>query len=418
MKTIGIIAEFNPFHKGHEYFIDEAKKLSGADSVVVVMSGDYVQRGECAIWDKFRRAEMAVICGADMVPELPVVFSTGSARDFAYGAVSLLDNLGVIDELWFGSESGDMRLFDVISGIFADEPVEYSDALRSNLKCGMSFPAARAAAFASVFGNDPGFIKKYDLDTDAVLNKKTINTFLSSPNNILGIEYCLALKKLKSNIVPKTLTRLGGGYNDKALNSKYSSASAIRLALADKRFGDAFSALPASITANFDIWDLFKKTLCIDDFSLILRYILMRESAESLSNFRDVGIDLARRIKQHENDFRTFSQFAMLLKNKSTTYSHICRALIHIILGLTDADFESAVNANHIRLLGINKSNSALLSAAKANSRASLCPKPSALKDGSYDKELFASNLYESVYAHKFNAPFTHEYRKQMIIKN
>ena len=399
MKTIGIIAEFNPFHKGHEYFINEVRRLSGADNVVVVMSGDYVQRGECALWDKYTRTKMAIMSGVDLVLELPCVFATGSARDFAYGAVSLLDKLGVIDELWFGSEAGDMRLFDMVSDIFVDEPEEYSAALRSNLKSGMSFPAARAAAVTDF------------------LNNNKISDFLNSPNNILGLEYCLALKKLKSGIVPRTLARLGGGYNDETIKAKYSSASAIRKALLDRRFGDAFSALPTSFAAHFDVWSLLKKTLNVDDFSLILRYKLLGSSAEALAQYRDVSVDLANRIKQLENEFKSFSQFAMLLKNKSTTYSHICRALIHIILEITDADFEAAANADFIRILGINKANSALLSAAKSNSKAILCPKPADLKNGSYAKELFASNLYESVYASKFKAPYIHEYKKQLITR-
>ena len=445
MKTIGIIAEFNPFHKGHEYLINEVRRLSGADSVVVVMSGDYVQRGECALWNKYTRTNMAVMSGVDLVLELPCVFATGSARDFAYGAVSLLDRLGVIDELWFGSEAGDMRLFDMVSDIFVDEPEEYSAILRSNLKSGMSFPAARAAAVVNFLHNNPLLTKKYndkyldlnrnDLNCDTfknnnanigksnydvlniskVLNK--ISDFLNSPNNILGLEYCLALKKLKSGIVPRTLVRLGGGYNDETIKSKYSSASAIRKALLDGRFGDAFSALPTSFAAHFDVWSLLKKTLNVDDFSLILRYKLLGSSAESLAQYRDVNADLANRIKQLENEFKSFSQFAMLLKNKSTTYSHICRALIHIILEITDEDFEAAANADFIRILGINKANTALLSATKSNSKAMLCPKPADLKTGSYDKELFASNLYESVYASKFNTPYVHEYKKQLITR-
>ena len=162
---------------------------------------------------------------------------------------------------------------------------------------------------------------------------------------------------------------------------------------------------------------MLKKTLNVDDFSLILRYKLLGSSAEALTQYRDVNADLANRIKQLENEFKSFSQFAMLLKNKSTTYSHICRVLIHIILEITDADFEAASNADFIRILGINKANTALLSAAKSNSKAILCPKPADLKDGSYAKELFASNLYESVYASKFNTSFAHEYQKQLITR-
>ena len=185
MKTIGIIAEFNPFHKGHEYFINEAKRLSGADSVVIVMSGDYVQRGEPAVWDKFTRAKHALLGGADLVLELPCVYATGSARDFAYGAVSILNKLNVIDELWFGSEAGDTAVFDMLSDVLSNEPEGYSEALKSKLRSGFSFPKARCEALISyVFST----VRQPSVTEDF------LRSFLNSPNNILGLEYCIALK--------------------------------------------------------------------------------------------------------------------------------------------------------------------------------------------------------------------------------
>ena len=407
MKTIGIIAEFNPFHKGHEYFINEAKRLSGAESAVVVMSGDYVQRGEPAVWDKFTRAKHALLGGADLVLELPCVYATGSARDFAYGAVSLLNKLNMIDELWFGSEAGSTEVFDMLSGVLSNEPEGYSAALKSGLRSGFSFPKARCEALVSyVFSN----ARQLSVTEDF------LRSFLNSPNNILGLEYCIALKKLNSRIVPKTLTRLGAGYNDNELDPLYSSASAIRKAFESSEHSAALKSLPDFISSAADIDELCRKTICADDLSMILRYKIMCETAASLASFYDVGDDLARRIKQCENDFKSFTQFAALLKTKNMTYSHICRSLLHIILDLTPDDILKANDADYVRVLGIDKSSALLTCLNKKRSALSLCAKPADLKDVSYEKELFVSNLYESIYADKFDQPFVHEYERQIAV--
>ena len=408
MKTIGIIAEFNPFHKGHEYFIDKAKQLSGAENVVVIMSGDYVQRGEPALWNKFTRAKHALFGGADLVLELPCIYATGSARDFAHGAVMLLDRLNIIDELWFGSEASDPLLFDIVSDIIANEPEEYSLLLKSHLKSGFSFAKARCEAVVGhVFsGSSP-----------ACVTKDYLRSFLNSPNNILGIEYCAALKKLNSRITPKTLKRLGGGYNDDRLDPLYSSASAIRKALEASDHSSAVNALPDFISSDGETGMLCRRTVCADDFSLILKYKLMRETAESLAAYHDVSADLARRIKQNENGFKSFTQFASLIKTKNQTYSHICRSLLHIVLDLTSDDISNADKADFIRVLGINKKNAALFGEIKKRSAALLCAKPADLKDSSYEKETFVSNLYESVYSDKFKTDFIHEYQRQIMIK-
>lgn len=408
MKTIGIIAEFNPFHKGHEYFINESKRLSGADGVIVIMSGDYVQRGEPAVWNKFTRAKHALLGGADLVLELPCVYAAGSARDFAHGAVLFLDRLNIIDELWFGSEASDPVLFDMISDILAGEPEGYSDFLKSGLKSGLSFAKARSEALIRYIfsGSCPSGI-----------TEDSLRSFLNSPNNILGIEYCIALKQLDSRIVPKTIIRLGGGYNDESLNPLYSSASAIRKALEKSEYANAVNALPTFISSDPEIDMLCRRTVCADDFSLLLKYRLMCETAETLTDYHDVSADLARRIKQNENSFKSFTQFASLIKTKNQTYSHICRSLLHILLELTSEDILNADNQDYIRILGINKKNAVISGEIKKRSAVSLCAKPADLKDSSYEKEAFVSNLYESVYSDKYKTDFIHEYQRQIMIK-
>ena len=219
MKTVGIIAEFNPFHKGHEYLIRTLKKETGSDYAVIVMSGDYTQRGAPAIFDKYTRTKMALLSGADLVLELPLYYSTSSAEFFAGGAISLLNGLSCIDYLGFGSESGDTSSMRQIASVLADEPSEFADAIKENLKSGMNYAAARSAALSSY------------LDTDASL--------IANPNDILGTEYIKALLIQNSPIAPVTIKRIGASYNDDTLSEDsniFSSARAIRLALEDNDF--------------------------------------------------------------------------------------------------------------------------------------------------------------------------------------
>ena len=187
MKVTGIIAEYNPFHRGHKYQIDYCKKELGADYVVIAMSGDYVQRGTPALLSKHMRAEMALRCGADLVLEMPVATSTASAEAFAMGGVSILDGLHVIDTLCFGSESGEVSALQELAEILVKEPEEYRRLLKESLSNGLSFPAARSQSLMEYFKDPHNFAGD---DFDGVLTPllNQIAQILSSPNNILGIE--------------------------------------------------------------------------------------------------------------------------------------------------------------------------------------------------------------------------------------
>ena len=229
MKTVGLITEYNPFHNGHLYHIEKAKELTGADRVIVIMSGDYVQRGTPAVLSKHSRAHMALLNGASVVLELPVCYSCASAEFFAKGAVSVLDGLGCIDALCFGSECGNLEHLTSIAHLLSAEPETYRHHLQSSLKNGMSFPAARCHALEKMTG-------------DAYASQ-----ILSDPNNILGIEYLKALKELNSPIVPFTLKREFSGYHDTELHDCSSSASAIRKVLMNI---PASPYLPKNISAQ------------------------------------------------------------------------------------------------------------------------------------------------------------------------
>ena len=217
MKTAGIIAEYNPFHTGHEYQINYIKEKLRTDYVVIAMSGDFVQRGTPALFSKYVRAEMALRSGADLVLELPVSISSASAELFARGGVQLLDGLGVTDILCFGSECGDTDALMELAKILAEEPEAFQDALRRNLKNGMTFPKARSMALSAVFPES----EKYQ-------------QLLSSPNNILGIEYCKAILRENSSISPVSIKREGNDYHENTLSENhFPSASAIRNAILD-----------------------------------------------------------------------------------------------------------------------------------------------------------------------------------------
>ncbi len=394
MKTVAVIAEFNPFHTGHEYMLSKIRETSRADNIIVLMSGNFVQRGAPAVTDKYTRTKAALLCGADLVLELPLVFSLGSAPVFAEGAVHILNRLNCIDELWFGSETGEISSFNLPVDVLKYETEEYSKLLRQNLKAGQPFPLARINALASLLSE-----KEYASSRE----------ILSRPNNILGFEYCLALKKSGSRIIPKTILRLGSDYDSTVLNGSFSSASAIREALKNSRFKELSDIFPQRVTDQFDPENGLVFT---DDFSAFFRYKIMSESANTLSEYHDTTPELAGRIKNHENRFTSIQQFATLIKSKNYTYTHICRSFFHILLNLTDKDIEDAYTRRYVRMLGLNK-NSSVMNLIKEKALISVCAKPASLDDGSYEKELFASNLYEAVQSQKANRPFIHEFSKK-----
>ena len=326
----GIIAEYNPFHKGHAYQIEQTRKLTGDRYVLVIMSGDFVQRGAPAVFDKYARTQMALLGGSDAVLELPSYFACGSAEYFAKGAVGILDALSCVDHLCFGSESGDALSCQKLGEILSREPEEFQNFLRQSLKEGLPFPAARKSA-----------LKKYlearhdqSFSGDALFSG--IENLLDSPNNLLGIEYCKALSRLNSRISPVTVKREGAGYHDESLSQPLSSATAVRRLLTGPKYEDmplekllAYTQpnSVAAFTKDLLSWDL---PVTEDDFSLLLKYRLLLHTPEELAGFADVSLDLARRIIRERNHFASFSQFISLLKTREMTYTRISRALLHI----------------------------------------------------------------------------------------
>lgn len=435
MKTAGIIAEYNPFHKGHEYQIRYTKEKLKADYVIVAMSGDYVQRGTPALISKHVRAEMALRCGADLVLEIPVSISTASAEAFAMGGVSLLDSLGVVDMLCFGSESGEISALRELAEILVEEPEEYKKLLKSFLSEGLTFPAARSQALTEYFKNPRNFNGD---DFDGVLTPllNEVTQILNTPNNILGIEYCKALLRLNSQIRPVTIRREGMGYHETTVpdgNSTvaspdlqsptdfFASATAIRnLILRDSPDPDALaSQIPGQAFPVFQKAVNSGEFLTENSLDSILSYCLMKENVKSLSSYMDVSEDLARRIINQQNLLLSFSQSVSVLKTRELTQTRIQRALLHIILNIHTAPTQIPF----ARVLGFRRESSELLSQIKKHSRIPLITKladAQKLLDSEGNQILsetvFSSNLYEKLLCLKTGRKFCHQSQKQIII--
>ena len=256
--NVGIIAEYNPFHSGHKLHITNTRALTGADNIIAIMSGSFVQRGEPAILDKFSRTRMALTNGVDMVLELPVRYAAGSADVFAMGAVESLDKSGI----------GDIELFKEAAELLADESEEFSQAVKEEMGKGISYAAARQAALTRVLSRDM--------------------SFLSLPNNILALEYLKALKKLNSSIVPVTVRREVSDYNSTQLTGRISSAAAIRHSIFSGEWDTALAAVPSDCRSMLKEV-VFGKKPHIDSYSEVLKYILRTKSANELSQIDDIS---------------------------------------------------------------------------------------------------------------------------------
>lgn len=412
MKTVGIIAEYNPFHNGHLYQLKKAKKITGADFAVVVMSGDFTQRGIPAVFDKYTRCRLSLLAGADLCIELPVVYATASAELFAKGAVSLLSALGV-DALCFGSECGEIAPLREIASLLFAEPPAYKEALNKALKEGLSFPSARAAAVRKC--EHAGNLSGVDASASDVL---------SSPNNILGIEYLKALLALEKNgqhtPVPYTIKREGDGYLSSTLSDEsFCSAMALRKGITEEN-PDLLRYVPESIRQEFADACQTKSALCADDFSGMLFYKLLSEKDTGYDSYLDVSSDLSDKVRKNLTSFTTFSAFCEnSLKSKDITLTRVYRSLLHILLSIKKEDIPSY--APYARILGFRDASTEVFGCLSTEN----IPLLSRLKDASsllspealscLSKDIFAAHLYEHVRMQKDGRPFVSEYSRPVI---
>lgn len=440
MKTVAIIAEYNPFHSGHRYQLDQIRAMTGADYIIVAMSGDYVQRGEPALYDKYTRTAIALNNGADLVLEIPVGFASSSAEDFASCGVALLDRLGVVDMLCFGSEAGELSLLQQTAELLTREPEDYKRLLRSKLKDGASFPKARAEAlYACLSGQEPGGLLPTGSKAGASKAAEDAETFFALPNNILGIEYLKALLKRSSPIRPVTIKRAGAGYHDTALHdaTSFPSASAIRNAVKEGRL-DYFSCAEyhgmgpfasSDSSASF-AFPAPQVPVFADDLTVIFNWKLLQllQRGARLSDFADLSPEMEARLISRSLEFAAFSERIEQLKTKQYTYTRISRALLHLLLDITTEELLYAKAHDYVsyaRILGFRRAAAPLLSRIKQSCELPLITKTAdacrilderGLRQ--LNRDITSSHLYQSLVFQKSGKRMKNEYTRSVIIQD
>ena len=381
MKITGIIAECNPFHEGHKYLIRKSKEITGADYTVVLLSGDFVQRGAPAAEPKEKRTRNLLEGGADAVLELPVLYSTAGAEIFAEGAVQILDRLSCITDLCFGSESGDIEYLEKNAEFLLNESEEFKAALRKNLKDGDSFPAARDAAACETAGI----------------------SLARTPNDLLATEYLINLSRAnaerQNRIIPHAILR-----------TATESASSIRERM--------LKTDPYAIGT--------------EDFSEMLFYRLMliqrlektMPGIDRLEDYVDVSEDLAQSMRDKAAGYTGFESFTEALKSRNLTYTRIARALIHILLGIRKSELAAFRMPGYVRVLGVRSDSADSLLAELSRGRIPVLTalardqeKLTAHYDRMLAMDVFASQLYDGVLAIKKGErnPDLCEFRKKLI---
>lgn len=462
-KIAGIIAEYDPFHLGHRYQIQETRRQTGAGYIVVVMSGNFVQRGEPAIFEKSQRAWMALQGGADLVLELPAPFAVGSAEDFASGGISLLHQLGAVDLVSFGSECGTLAPLRGAARALAEESAPFQDALKAQLRRGLPYPQARAAA----------------LKSSGVAEE--ILQVLDTPNNLLGIEYIKALLRQKSSMEPFTVKRDGLGYHDDRLlpeggAAPFASASALRRAIfalcrtapaaplllspgqdwsgsapsdqPDQALPDRTGKQKQTLSAQADCSSLLSSQILEqlppdlhplytsgsllpihpDDCSSIFNYRILSCIQEKvpLEDFSDISPELAGRIRELCDRPRSFSEQIMGVKTKQYTYTRVSRSLLHLLLHIRKEDmmlYRRSGYCSYARILGFKRSAAPLLRTIKEKSAIPLIAKaadaPKLLSPSArrlWDQDIYCSHVYHGLVQQRYKVTLADEYRRPVLV--
>lgn len=353
MKTAGVIVEYNPFHNGHLYHLNETRKVTSADVVVAVMSGSFLQRGEPALVDKWSRTRMALQNGVDIVIELPYVYATQKAEIFAKGAISLLSSIGV-DEICFGSESGSIHEFHNTVAFIDSHEKEYNERVKYFMGEGNSYPKATSLAFQSLHGHED------------VLN-------LSQPNNILGFQYVRAIHAQKSPIRPTTILRTKAGYHDRQLiDTKIASATGIRNELLSK--GSPLESIQAYVPEpTYKELQQYKDTYSTfhgwHKLYHLLRYKLLTTSSTKLASIYEAEEGLENRLITMAKTAPTFQDFMDAVKTKRYTWTRIQRFALHILTETTKDEMRPALEdrAPYLRLLGMSGAGRSYLNEIKSS---------------------------------------------------
>ena len=415
MSVVGLITEYNPFHKGHKYHIEKAKELTGAENAIVIMSGNYVQRGTPAFIDKYTRTSIALNHGADLIFELPLPFSCSSAEYFALSAVTMLNKTGIVDFICFGAETDNLPLLNKIAKILVDaknnEEHTFNTLIKDLMKTGINYASARSLAICNYF------------------NDNSIDDIVNKPNNILAIEYLKALIMLNSDIKPIIIKRTLASYHHDNSNDYMYSASSLR--------GNIDNSNTLSDLWTFD--EHYKNAYNINypitekDFDNLLagKLIYNIHNNIDLSIYNNIDVQLANRIINvfKESSFKGWNDFTMKVKNKNITYTAISRALLSILLGIKKTDFDEYLDNNicsFLRILGFKASSSNLLNQIKNKGSIVTFGQLSEIGDNTnlnqtdlkiLNNSLYADELYNSITALKFSSDIPNEYRRKLIIR-
>ena len=374
MKILGIITEYNPFHNGHLYHLFKAKEITGADYVVAVMSGNFLQRGEPAIINKWARTKMALNAGVDLIIELPFVFSTQDANGFAFGAVKLLDSLQIIDYLCFGCETDNLDTLYSISNFLLIEPHKYKELIRYNSKNGYEFPRVRAQALCE-------YHRIFGIDGLEKISPLELSKLLKYPNNILALEYIKHLINLKSKIKPIAIKRMGASYHQKNIKGKISSATSIRNEILNNLSppkADLFmlndkikSTIPPS---GFSVLEMELREgrgpITLDSYRQYILATLRRISSENISRIQGVTEGLENRIKKASLKSSTVEQLINSIKTRRYTRTKIQRIILHLMMNLSKKDVKifNRCGPLYARVLGFSKKGKTLLRTIKKSS--------------------------------------------------
>lgn len=362
MKAVGIIAEYNPFHKGHEYHLKESLQMSGADCAVCVMSGNILQRGEPALTDKWIRAEMAVRSGVDLVLELPYGFAVNSARYFAMGGVMLLNRLGCVSHLSFGSESGNLQQLEEAAELLSDEeePPALSEQIQKGLAQGLAYPRARQLAIQTLYGGE-------------------LAQLLTAPNNILGVEYLKQIKAAGSAITPITVRRKGADYLEKSLPKQgFASAKSIRETLEHwglstglpKEVREQLPEGTIDILENLKLVDFHR----LEDFYPMIASRILCDSTDLLGQALSVTEGLEYRMKKAVIQATDMNSLVKAIKSKRYSETRIRRMLFHVLTGFGKEEFQHILDQGILygRVLGFSPKGAKLLKQIKEKEQSSI----------------------------------------------
>ena len=391
-KIIGIISEYNPFHNGHLYHLQKSLQMTHSSYSVAIISGNFTQRGSTSLVDKWVKTEIAIRNGIDLVIELPLLYSISSAENFAEGAIKILDSLKIIDYVSFGSESGDISTLNMISDILLQEPETYKNILSQELSKGLSFPKARENALLMYLNNI-----------------QESSNILSYPNNILGIEYLKALKKIKSSIIPVTIKRYEAEYHDTTYSGNIASGTAIRNIIKNNDWNILKKVVPEN--TFYTLLENVKIGHIVPDLSVFEKqiiYNLRKMSIPEIAELPDVNEGLENAIKNAADSCNSIVEFLNIIKSKRYTNTRLQRILLYSLLGITKKDINLSKNVTpYIRVLGFNNNGKYLISEiAKANPKLEIITSVKKYMDNSknknsiymLEKDIWATNVYTIEY--------------------